>query len=92
MAWEEIEKGALRPTFTLKDGAVIKMRDNYMFTEDGADIGRTAERLGKVVRPFKKGNRWLAWRKRTVRRARAAELRSMSRKNKGKKKKAMPRA
>ena len=92
LTMEPAEDGTLRPTFTLKDGTKIKMRDNYMFSEDNWEIGRAAERAGKVVRPFKKGNRWLAWRKRTVRRAKAAEMRSMSRKNKGKKKKAMPRA
>lgn len=91
MALEPTANGSLRPTFTLKDGSVIKMRDNYMFREDNWEIGRAAERAGKVVTPFKKGNRWLAWRKRTVRRAKAAEMRSISRKNKGKKKKAMPR-
>jgi hypothetical protein len=91
MTLEPTATGKLRPTFTLKDGSVIKMRDNYMFKADDRDIGRAAELAGKVVRPFKKGNRWLAWRKRTVRRAKAAELRSMSRKNKGKKKAAMPR-
>merc|ERR1711939_628054 len=89
MTLEPADDGSMRPTFTLKDGSKIKMRDNYMFSEDNWEIGRAAERAGKVVRPFKKGNRWLAWRKRTVRRAKAAEMRSMSRKNKGKKKKAM---
>jgi large subunit ribosomal protein L27 len=83
--------GSLRPTFTLKDGTVLKMRSNYMFREDNWQIGRAAERVGMNVSPFKKGNRWLAWRKRTTRRAKAAEMRSMSKKNKGKKKKAQPR-
>jgi hypothetical protein len=91
MTLEPSEDGKLRPAFTLKDGSVIKMRDDYSFRQDNRDLGQAAERAGKVVTPFRKGNRWLAWRKRTVRRAKAAEMRSMSRKNKGKKKKAMPR-
>jgi large subunit ribosomal protein L27 len=85
------KNGSVRPTFTLKDGTVIKMRSNYMFREDNWQIGRAAERAGVNVMPFKKGNRWLAWRKRTARRAKAAEMRSMSKKSKGKKKKVQPR-
>lgn len=74
--------GQVRPTYTLKDGTVLKMRNNYMFREDNWQIGRTAERSGVKVTPFKKGNRWLAWRKRTAKKARRAEMRAMT---KGKK-------
>ncbi|KIW01503.1 ribosomal protein L27 [Verruconis gallopava] len=83
--------GHLRPTFTLKDGTLLKMRSNYMFREDNWQIGRAAERARTRVRPFKKGNRWLAWRKRTAKRARIAEMKSVNKKGKAKKK-ATPRS
>lgn len=79
---------AMRPTFTLKNGTVLKMRSNYMFREDNWDIGRAAEKAGVKVREFKKGDRWLAWRKTTARKAKSAEMRSMLKgKGKGNKKK-----
>jgi hypothetical protein len=62
-----------------------------MFREDNWQIGRVTDKTGIKTRLYKKGDRWLAWRKRTARRAKAIERSSMSRQNKGKKKKAQPR-
>jgi len=81
----------MRPTITLKNGTVLKMRNNYMFREDNWAIGRAAEKAGVKVREFKKGDRWLAWRKATARKAKAAEMRSMSKKKGGKKKRTLPK-
>ena len=55
----------------------LKMSSNYMFREPNWEIGRTAEKEGIYVRPYDKKDRWLAWRKRTARRARAAEKRRL---------------
>lgn len=59
----------------------------YMYRQANWEIGRAAERskAAMAVKPFKPNNRFAAWRKRTKRRLRAAEKRSLGR-GKGKKK------
>ena len=64
-------------------GAVEKVlqlrRPGYMYREGNWEIGRAAEKAGVRVREYKPGNRWLAWRKRALRRKRRMERRNMFR-------------
>jgi large subunit ribosomal protein L27 len=72
-------------TATKADGTVLRMRSNYMFKEANWEIGRAAERQGIKVTPFKKNDRWLAWKKRTAKQDRVAELKAAQREKKMKK-------
>ena len=66
----------------------LKMSSGYQFRESNRSIGRVAERAGVKVRSYKRGDRFLAWRKLNARKARNAERRTLSsRKAKGGKKK-----
>jgi large subunit ribosomal protein L27 len=60
----------------------VTLRPGYTYMESNWSIGRAAERAGVKVRTYKPNNRFLAWRKATLRRAKNAELRGLSRKNK----------
>lgn len=62
----------------------LGMRPDYSYRESNYQIGKAAERAGVKVRLFQKGDRFLAWRKRTARIARNAEKRAIGKK-KGKK-------
>ena len=65
----------------------LELRPGYQYRESNWHIGRAAERANVKVREFKKGDRYLAWRKLNARKKRNAEKRSMSsRKKKGSKK------
>ena len=55
----------------------LKMSQGYQFRESNWSIGRAAERANVKVRKFKPGDRFLAWRKRTARKARVVEAKSM---------------
>ena len=67
---------------------VLKMTQGYQFRETNWSIGRAAERANVKVREYKRGDRFLAWRKLNARKARNAEKKSLnSRKGKGGKKK-----
>ncbi|KAF7191844.1 54S ribosomal protein L2, mitochondrial [Pseudocercospora fuligena] len=72
-----------------KDKHEVKLhfRTGYMYRQANWEIGRAAERskAAMAVRPFKPGDRFAAWRKRTARRIRSAEKRALGR-GKGKKK------
>lgn len=70
-----------------REGHGLIMTSNYMFRETNAEIGRAAEKAGVHVRPFVRGDRFLAWRKTTARKARSAEKKKMGSKKGGKKKK-----
>lgn len=70
-----------------REGHGLIMTSNYMFRETNAEIGRAAEKAGVEVRPFVRGDRFLAWRKTNARKARAAEKKKMGSKKGGKKKK-----
>jgi large subunit ribosomal protein L27 len=52
-----------------------QMRPGYMYRESNWEIGRTAEKRGVYVKPFKPRDRWAAWRKSTIRKAKNAEKR-----------------
>jgi large subunit ribosomal protein L27 len=59
---------------------VLTLRPGYMYRESNWEIGRAAEKAKVQVREFKPGDRWTAWRKASVRRAKNAERRGLSRK------------
>jgi hypothetical protein len=80
-----------------KDGSLLKMGPNLMFSTTNWDLGRIAEREGVAagVRPFDHKDRWLAWRKRTTRRKLMAgkkALEGTKKQKKGKKDKAKGKA
>ena len=58
----------------------LTLRENYQYRESNTSIGRVAERAGVRVRPFKPGDRWLAWRKANERKAANAERRALRKK------------
>ena len=61
-----------QPALTLGSG--------YMYRQANWEIGRAAERANIKVRSYKAGDRFLAWRKTSARKARNAERRGMRRK------------
>ena len=64
---------------------LMKVRPGYQHRESNWSIGRAAERAGVRVREYKRGDRFLAWRKRGERRERGRERRKLrGRKEKGK--------
>jgi large subunit ribosomal protein L27 len=63
-----------------EEGRNLKLRPGYMYREANWEIGRAAERAKVKVQEFKPGDRWAAWRKSTIRKAKNAEKRSLGRK------------
>lgn len=62
----------------------LELRPGYQYRESNWHIGRAAERADIKVREYKRGDRFLAWRKLNARKARNAERRALSsRKKKG---------
>lgn len=73
---------------TKKKVPELELRPGYQYRESNWSIGRAAERANIKVREYKRGDRFLAWRKLNARKARNAEKRALSsRKLKGKSKK-----
>lgn len=65
----------------------MELRPGYQYRESNWHIGRAAERAQVKVREYRRGDRFLAWRKLNARKKRNAEKRALSsRKNKGSKK------
>ena len=65
----------------------MELRPGYQYRESNWHIGRAAERANVKVREYKRGDRFLAWRKLNARKARNAEKRALrSRTKKGSKK------
>jgi len=66
----------------------LKMSSNYQFREPNWSIGQIPEREGisQKVRPYDRGDRFLAWRKREARKVRNAERRTLGASKGGKKK------
>ncbi|GFN21106.1 mitochondrial 54S ribosomal protein bL27m [Aspergillus tubingensis] len=64
--------------------AAVQLRPGYMYREANWSIGRAAEKAGITAKPYNRKNRWLAWRKRTAKADRLAQMKSL--KNKKKKK------
>lgn len=63
-----------------EEGRELKMRPGYMYREANWEIGRAAERAKVRVREFLPRDRWTAWRKANVRKAKNAEKKSLGRK------------
>lgn len=64
----------------------LQLRPGYMYREANWIIGRAAEKAGIFAKPYDRGNRWLAWRKRQARAERAAQMKSLKGKKKAPKK------
>lgn len=62
-----------------EEGRVLQLRPGYMYRESNWMIGRAAERANIKVKMFKRGDRWVAWRKRSARKAKAEEMRTLGR-------------
>jgi large subunit ribosomal protein L27 len=67
-----------------EEGRNLQLRPGYQYREGNWEIGRAAERAKVKVREFKPRDRWVAWRKAVVRKAKSAERRGLSRKTKKK--------
>ncbi|PWY86396.1 hypothetical protein BO94DRAFT_535550 [Aspergillus sclerotioniger CBS 115572] len=67
------------------DGGV-QLRPGYMYREANWVIGRAAEKAGITAKVYRRKNRWLAWRKRTAKSERMAQMKSLKNKKKGAKK------
>jgi large subunit ribosomal protein L27 len=63
-----------------EEGRDLKLRPGYMYREANWEIGRAAERAKVKVKEFKPRDRWTAWRKSTIRKAKNAEKRGLGRK------------
>ncbi|KAA6413205.1 MAG: ribosomal L27 [Lasallia pustulata] len=55
----------------------LRLGPRYMYRQPNWQIGRAAERANIKVRSYKRGDRWLAWRKVQARKAKNAERRGM---------------
>lgn len=64
------------------------LRPGYMYREANWQIGRAAENAGIKEVKFNRNDRFLAWRKRTARAERAAQMKSLKNKKGSKKRKA----
>jgi large subunit ribosomal protein L27 len=67
-----------------EEGRNLQLRPGYQYREGNWEIGRAAERAKVKVREFKPRDRWTAWRKTVVRKAKNAERRGLNRKTKKK--------
>ena len=68
-----------------EEGRTLRLRPGYMYREANWEIGRAAERAKVKVREFVPGDRWKAWRKSTIRKAKTAEKKGLGRSVKAKK-------
>lgn len=62
--------------------SLLAMRPGYQYRIANWEIGRAAERKGIHVEPYDPKDRFKAWRKRSARKARAAEIRGARRREK----------
>lgn len=60
----------------------LKLGPGYMYRQPNWQIGRAAERAKITVRAYKRGDRWLAWRKVQARKAKNAATRGLRRRKK----------
>ena len=70
----------------------LKLGPGYQYRMSNWHIGRAAERAQVKVREYKRGDRYLAWRKLNARKKRNAEKRSLKSSKKKKKQKASKKA
>jgi large subunit ribosomal protein L27 len=61
------------------EGMNLTIRPGYMYREANWEIGRAAERAKVNVQPFTPRDRWTAWRKSTIRKAKNAEKKGLGR-------------
>ena len=61
------------------EGMNLTIRPGYMYREANWQIGRAAERAKVKVQPFKPRDRWTAWRKSTIRKAKNVEKKGLGR-------------
>ncbi|KAL4788448.1 ribosomal L27 protein-domain-containing protein [Aspergillus varians] len=81
------ESGAVDGSVEVVDaGAGKELRPGYMWREANWQIGRAGDKAGITAEPYKRDNRWLAWRKRQARAERAAQMKSLKGKKKSSKK------
>ncbi|RAH48496.1 mitochondrial 54S ribosomal protein bL27m [Aspergillus brunneoviolaceus CBS 621.78] len=66
--------------------AGLRFRPGYMYREANWQIGRAAEKAGITALPHRRKNRWLAWRKRTAKAERVAQMKSLKSSKKAAKK------
>lgn len=80
-------KKAVKQSANAEPEIKLTLRPGYMYRESNWEIGRAAERSkeAQMVKPFKPRDRFVAWRKRTLRRARAMERKAMVKGGKKKK-------
>lgn len=83
----EVKEASRKKASGRVSGAELAMRPGYAYRESNFSIGKTAERAGVRAKMFEKGDRFLAWRRKNVRKARNAEKRALG-KQKGAQKKA----
>ncbi|PYI12196.1 hypothetical protein BO78DRAFT_286610, partial [Aspergillus sclerotiicarbonarius CBS 121057] len=58
----------------MEHGDGLQLRPGYMYREANWAIGRAAEKAGITAKVYRRKNRWLAWRKRTAKAERAAQM------------------
>ena len=80
----QIQKGAVKERKG-EEGRTLRLRPGYMYREANWEIGRAAERAKVKVKEFVPGDRWKAWRKSTIRKAKTAEKKGLGRSVKSKK-------
>lgn len=83
----EVTKGpvGIRKMRKGEEGRNLTLRPGYMFREGNWEIGRAAERANIKVALFKPRNRWAAWRKSAVRKAKNIEKRGLAKRTKSRK-------
>jgi len=65
----------------------ISVGPGYVYRETNYEIGKAMEKSAARVRPYQRGDRWLAWQKKAERIKRTAELRAQKAQKKAKKRK-----
>ena len=80
----QIQKGAVKERKG-EEGRTLRLRPGYMYREANWEIGRAAERAKVKVKEFVPRDRWKAWRKSTIRKAKTAEKKGLGRSVKSKK-------
>jgi large subunit ribosomal protein L27 len=61
------------------EGRNLQLRSGYMYRESNWEIGRAAERANIQVREFKPRDRWVAWRKASIRNKKITEKKGLGR-------------
>lgn len=79
------------PVAAMKSGRVTRRHvtagPNYQYRESNYEIGKVMEKSSAKISPYERGNRWLAWRKKTERIKKSAELMAQKAQKKNRKKK-----